>query len=413
MNKHGTRLSATMDNLDRGEPRAYALFAHCFTCTRNLSAVRRISRGLTEAGLAVLSFDFTGLGGSEGEFVDSTFSSQVDDLVAAAEYLEDEYGEGPTLMMGHSLGGTATLYAAREIDSVRGVVTIGAPADPVHVERLFDCELEEIERTGRAVVTLGGRSFSIDKRFVEDIRSYPPHTWLPDLKINLLIFHSPVDTIVDIKNAQDIYSTVKHPKSFVSLDQADHLLSDVTDARHVARVTAAWADSFLPDRDEEIATPDESWSEVTFLDPDSNFTVAAKIERPRYRVALSNRRHHVVADEPENVGGGDLGGGPFDYLLWSLAACTVMTVRMYGDRMKWDISEIIAQLSLDRVKAESLGIDPKLATQSKGLATVISIQLDIEGDLDDDQRARCLEIAERCPVHRTLVGPVIVNVTGH
>ena len=243
-NNDGSRLSAVME-LPDGDPKGFALFAHCFTCTKNLSAVRRISQGLTEEGIGVLSFDFTGLGESEGEFATAGFAHQTEDLIAAAGFLEQHVGKGPQLLVGHSLGGTATLYAARRLPSVLGVATIGSPADPAHVTKLFECDVEEIERRGEADVSMGGRALTISKCFVDDLKAHPPEEWLPELRTRLLLFHSPVDTIVDISNAQRIFMSVKHPKSFVSLDQADHLLSRPRDARFVAGVLAAWAASFL------------------------------------------------------------------------------------------------------------------------------------------------------------------------
>ena len=239
-NRDGLSLAATLD-LPEGETRGYALFAHCFTCTRNISAVRRISRGLLDGGIGVLSFDFTGLGESEGEFSDSGFAHQTEDLLAAADYLAQRWNAPPELLVGHSLGGTAVLYAARRLGAVKGVVTIGSPADPAHVINLFDCTLEEMEEKGVADVNIGGRPFTVKREFVEDLRAHPPEKWLPELRKNLLLFHSPLDRTVGIENAQRIFAAVKHPKSFVSLDRADHLLTQKKDAEYVARVTAAWA----------------------------------------------------------------------------------------------------------------------------------------------------------------------------
>ncbi len=392
-NERGMDLAGRIELPETGSPRAWVIFAHCFTCTKNLSAVRRISRGLTEEGLGVLSFDFTGLGDSEGEFAESSFATQAADLLSAVEYLKDTYGTGPAIMVGHSLGGTATLYAAREVDGLAGVATIGAPSDPAHVTNLFDCELEEIEQTGEARVSIGGRPFSIRKEFVDDLKAHPPSQWLGSLRTRLLIFHSPVDQVVDISSARDIYTAVKHPKSFVSLDQADHLLSRPADARHVARVLAAWADSFLP----EAAAPTDTADSP--LQPADGYQIAARMGKTKYKVEMTNGRHHVLADEPADVHGGDLGGNPFDYLLWSLAACTVMTVRMYADRKEWPLDAVFAQLSYQKVKMEELG-----------QGTDIEIELTFTGDLDSEQEARLVEMAHRCPVHRTLIGPIRVRI---
>ncbi|MEX2445085.1 MAG: alpha/beta fold hydrolase [Alkalispirochaeta sp.] len=415
-NERGMDLAGRIELPETGSPRAWVIFAHCFTCTKNLSAVRRISRGLTEEGLGVLSFDFTGLGDSGGEFAESSFATQAADLLSAVEYLKATYGNGPSIMVGHSLGGTATLYAARQVPGLEGVATIGAPSDPAHVTNLFDCELEEIEQTGEARVSIGGRPFSIRKEFVDDLKAHPPTEWLGKLRTRLLVFHSPVDQVVDISNARDIYTAVRHPKSFISLDQADHLLSRPADARHVARVLAAWADSFLPEAggsqggagngaaDAPTDTADSA------LQPADGYQIAARIGRTKYKVEMTNGRHQMLADEPADVNGGDLGGNPFDYLLWSLAACTVITVRMYADRKEWPLEEVSAQLSLRKAKAEELGFDPELAKDSRGQGTDIQIELTFTGDLDSEQEARLVEMAHRCPVHRTLIGPIRVRI---
>ena len=249
-NHSGVALSGRVEVPDEAAPRVWVLFAHCFTCTKNISAVRRISRGLVDEGLGVLSFDFTGLGESEGEFAKSSFAGQATDLLAAVEYLKESYGSGPQIMVGHSLGGTAVLYAAREVQGLEGVATIGSPADPAHVTGLFTRGMDEIEQRGEAEVSIGGRPFLINKEFVDDLKAHPPTEWMGKLDTRLIIFHSPVDTVVDISNARKIFEAADHPKSFISLDQADHLLSNAADARHVARVLAAWADSFLPESTE-------------------------------------------------------------------------------------------------------------------------------------------------------------------
>ncbi|MDA3951776.1 MAG: alpha/beta fold hydrolase [Spirochaeta sp.] len=403
-NERGMDLAGRVEVPDTGEPRGWVLFAHCFTCTKNLSAVRRIARELVDEGLGVLSFDFTGLGDSDGEFSESSFATQTADLLSAVEYLKTTCGTGPAIMVGHSLGGTATLYAARQVEGLAGVATIGSPSNPAHVTRLFDCDLEEIEKTGEARVSIGGRPFSIRKEFVDDLKAYPPTQWLGELHTRLLIFHSPVDQVVDISNAREIYGAVRHPKSFVSLDQADHLLSRPADARHVARVLSAWADSFLLQAD---TTPDDGSAP---LQPSPGYQVAARMGTTPYKVEMSNGRHGVLADEPKDVHGGDLGGNPFDYLLWSLAACTVMTVRMYADRKQWPLAEISAQLSYRKVKAEELGFDAEQAKDSRGQGTEIKIELTFTGELDADQTARLVEMAHRCPVHRTLIGPIRIRI---
>jgi putative redox protein len=243
-NDEGNTLAAVLDSPDDTQTRACALFAHCFTCSKDLRAVRAISKALADDGIAVLRFDFTGLGESEGDFSDSNFSSNVSDIVAAARFLTAEQG-GPSILIGHSLGGAAVLRAAQQLDSVKAVATIGAPADPEHVTHLLSSTEQEIEETGEAEVTLAGRSFRFKKQFLDDLRDGSIDACVKHLNKALMIFHSPVDEIVPIENAATLYRLAQHPKSFVSLDDADHLLSNTRDAKYVARVLAAWADRYV------------------------------------------------------------------------------------------------------------------------------------------------------------------------
>ena len=400
-NRDGESLSAKIDRPD-GEPGQYAVFAHCFTCTKNINAVRRISRALTERGIGVLSFDFTGLGRSEGDFSRAGFSSQASDLVAAARYLEDEVGQGPTMLIGHSLGGTACLYAARELPEVKGVATIGSPADPGHVTKLFDGDVADLETRGEADVNIGGRSFCIRKGFVDDLRNHPPEQWLPELRKNVLIFHSPVDTTVGVENAERIFKAVKHPKSFVSLDQADHLLSKADDAAFAARMIGSWAGTFAAEVAEATPTAAPAL--------DSDYSLAASIGTEKWTVQMSNGRHHMVGDEPESAHGQDKGGNPFDYLLSALGSCTVMTVKMYADRKEWPLRGVTAQLRHKKVKPEEIGADVEATKAAGGRADHIEILLKIDGDLSEEQRKKLLEIAHKCPVHRTLISPTRVDI---
>lgn len=240
-NRQGFSLAAKLDTPEGERTETYVLFAHCFTCTKNIPTIRRIVRGLVDGGLGVLTFDFTGLGDSEGEFSESTFATQTEDLISAAKFLEIEVGRAPTILAGHSFGGTAALYAAREIEAVRGVATIAAPADPAHLTHLLHYDREEIERTGEVSVTIGGRPFRIKKQFIDDLQNHPPEEWLPELKKRVVIFHSPEDAIIDVENAEKIFTSVKQPKSFIAIDGADHLLTNPASAQYVARVLALWA----------------------------------------------------------------------------------------------------------------------------------------------------------------------------
>jgi putative redox protein len=419
-NRDGDTLSAKIDRPE-GEPLQYAVFAHCFTCTKNINAVRRISRALTERGIGVLSFDFTGLGRSEGDFSQAGFSSQASDLVAAARYLQDEVGQGPTMLIGHSLGGTAALYAARELPELKGVATIGSPADPGHVTKLFDGDVADLETRGEADVNIGGRSFCMRKGFVDDLRNHPPEEWLPELRKNLLVFHSPVDTTVGIDNAERIFKAVKHPKSFVSLDQADHLLSKADDAAFVARMVGSWASAFADGAGEERATAataagttsagagGASGAGAPALNAD--YTLAASIGTEKWTVQMTNGRHHMVGDEPESAHGQDRGGNPFDYLLSALGSCTVMTVKMYADRKEWPLRGVTAQLRHKKVKPEEIGADVGATKAAGGRADHIEILVKIDGELSEEQREKLVEIAHKCPVHRTLISPTKVHIT--
>lgn len=385
----GDRLAARLDR-PLEPPRAFALFAHCFTCTKDIAAASRIARALTDHGIAVLRFDFTGLGSSKGEFANTNFSSNVGDLVAAAAHLR-EHLRAPALLIGHSLGGAAVLAAAAEIPEVRAVATIGAPYDPAHVTHLFADRLETIDREGEAAVKLAGRPFRINKQFLDDVSARKLDGHLSRLGRALLVMHSPIDEVVGIENAARIFQAAKHPKSFVSLDDADHLLRNPRDARYVASVLAAWADRFLDEP--AVETAPEGIVEVR--------------ERGvgKFQQTVRIGRHHFVADEPKAYGGDDEGPTPYDLLLAGLGACTAMTVRLYADRKRWPLEGVRVRLRHQKRHADDCAESPRRGAKIDH----IDRDLKLEGDLDADQRARLLEIAERCPVHRTLHAEVRVD----
>lgn len=380
-------MAARLDLPLRGHPRGYALFAHCFTCSKNLRAVVQISQRLVHAGWAVLRFDFTGLGDSDGDFADTHFSSNVEDLVAAARWLE-EHHRAPRLLIGHSLGGAAVLCAAAELDSVTAIATLGAPAHPEHIKRMLVCDEETIEREGKAEVKLAGRSFTIKREFLRDIEEQPMRHRIARLRRALLVMHAPRDETVGVENAAIIFDAARHPKSFVSLDDADHLLSREEDAGFAASVIAAWAERYLPAAD---AVPEHE--DVVAWGPERGF-----------RTELTVGPHAMVADEPATLGGSELGPTPYGYLLAGLGACTVMTLRMYADRKKWPLDQAVAQLSHEKVHARDV---PGLDGHS-GQIDRIERTVHLHGPLSDEQRARLLEIADKCPVHRTLHDPVVV-----
>lgn len=390
---HGHTLAARLDRPDK-PPRAYALFAHCFTCTKDVFAAQRIAAALAEEGVAVLRFDFTGLGHSEGEFANTDFTSNVGDLVAAAQFLARQHG-APQLLIGHSLGGAAVIAAASQIPSAHAVATIGAPADPEHVRHLFQHKTEEIATEGAAEVELAGRRFTISRQFLDDIARQTLHDDLARLKKALLVFHAPLDEVVGIDNASAIFTAAKHPKSFVSLDDADHLLSRRSDAVYVARTLAAWAARYL-DAPADPATADEAPA------PAEGEVIVQETGAGNYQNAVRAGRHRLLADEPRSVGGLDTGPSPYDCLLTALGACTSMTVRMYADLKQLPLTRVSVRLTHEKVHAED-------STSASGKADVLTRQISIEGALTDAQRQRLLEIANKCPVHRTLEGDLRVR----
>jgi putative redox protein len=372
--------------LPLGEPTAYALFAHCFTCGKDIRAAKVIAERLAACGIAVLRFDFTGLGGSEGEFANSHFSSNVNDLVAAADHLR-KTRQAPALLIGHSLGGAAVLAAAHHIEEARAVVTIAAPCDPAHVTGLFKDHVEAIKEHGEVEVALAGRPFRIRREFIDDVAEQKLRDCLANLRKALLIFHSPTDDLVGIENASRIFTAAKHPKSFVSLSGADHLLSKKSDARYVANVIAAWAERYL-DAPETVQKAESEAGVVTVRE-----TRGGKFQQD-----IMSGPHRFIADEPTSFGGLDSGPGPYDLLLASLGACTSMTIRLYADRKQLPLDRVTVRLTHAKVHAE----DCEHCETKEGMIDRIDRTIALEGDLDAETRKRLMEIADKCPVHRTL-----------
>lgn len=380
----GSTLSARLD-LPDGPHLATALFAHCFTCGKDIPAARRIAARLAGMGIAVMRFDFTGLGHSEGEFSNTSFTSNVDDLKAACAALEAE-GKPPSLLIGHSLGGAAVLKAASEMDQIKAVATLGAPFDPGHVTHNFADALPEIMENGVGEVNLGGRPIKIGKQFIEDVAAKELTPAIADLKAALLILHAPRDSIVSIDNASAIFMAAKHPKSFVTLDDADHLITRAKDAEYAADIIATWATNYLPLK--APAPPPgapEGIVRVSEADPDGFL-----------QDINAGPRHYAVADEPESYGGSNRGMSPYGFLSAGLGACTSMTIRMYARRKKWPLQHVSVDISHDKVHAQDAdtGSGEKVDTWRR--------RIKLTGALDAAQRQRLLEIADRCPVHRTL-----------
>jgi len=390
----GEELAARLD-MPLGTPRAYALFAHCFTCSKDIFAAARVSAGLAERGIAVLRFDFTGLGHSDGEFANTNFTSNVGDLVAAAKWLADNH-EAPSILIGHSLGGAAVLAAAGEVPGVNAVATIGAPFDPAHVSDNFSAAIQEIGEKGEAEVSLGGRPFVIKQQFLDDISAQDQKVRIGNLKKALLVFHAPGDAVVGIENAAEIYGAAKHPKSFVTLDDADHLLSRKPDAVYVAEIISAWASRYLGEEVSTVSTPKSGEGEV----------VVQETREGKFTQSISVGGKHILrADEPPAYGGTDTGPTPYDLLLSGLGACTTMTIRMYADRKKIPLERASVVLRHDKIHAD----DCEACETKDGKVDQIVREISLEGELSDEQRQALLAIAEKCPVHRTLHSEVVVE----
>lgn len=384
----GAKLSARLD-VPGGVVRAYAIFAHCFTCSKDLHATRRISAELSRLGIAVLRFDFTGLGNSMGDFASTNFSSNREDLIIAADYLRRNF-EAPSLLVGHSLGGAAVLSVAGEIPEVKAVATIGAPSEAAHVIHNFGAKLDEISKEGEAEVSLGGRKFSIRKQFIDDLEANDVLDKVAKMKKPLLVLHSPVDQTVGVENATNIFVAAKHPKSFISLDKADHLVGNEKDADFAAGMIAGWSAKYIGEtaKSESEANPGD--------------TIVSETGGGKFQNSVRTGRHSLISDEPQSVGGLDSGPSPYDYLAAALGACTSMTIRMYADFKKLDVPQISVKVLHEKVHAKDCKICTDEERGGKGKIDVFERTIDINGDIDEELRTKLLEIANKCPVHRTL-----------
>ena len=384
----GAKLSARLD-LPAGQIRAYAIFAHCFTCSKDLHATKRISHELSQNGIAVLRFDFTGLGNSKGDFSSTNFSSNREDLVIAAGYLRDHF-EAPSLLIGHSLGGAAVLSVASEIPEVKAVATIGAPSEAAHVVHNFGVKLDEISEAGEAMVNLGGREFSIRRQFLDDLQANDVLDSVKKLRKPLLVLHSPIDQTVGIENASQIFVAAKHPKSFVSLDNADHLVTGERDADYVASMIAAWSTRFIGG--------EEPADEI----PHNEGVVVAETGLGKFQNAVLAGQHRLLADEPKSVGGLDSGPSPYDYLATALGACTSMTMRMYADFKKLDVGRISVNVSHSKIHAKDCEDCTQSEREGGGKIDVFERKITVDGLDDPELSKKLLEIADKCPVHKTL-----------
>lgn len=374
-------------------PHNFAIFAHCFTCTKNLTAIKNIGRALASSGFGVLRFDFTGLGESEGDFENTNFSGNVDDLIAAARFLEKNH-KAPTLLIGHSLGGAAAIFAAAKIPSIKAVAIINSPSDPSHVTHLLKSNRDEITRNGKAVVNLGGRDFTIKKQFLEDIEDKSLLNVVANFEKALLILHSPQDKTVSIKNAEDIYNAAHHPKSFVSLDGADHLLSDKKDSIYIGNVIAGWASRYVSIPEEDVLRTDSHVA--ASLDSEDAYTTNMKLGS-----------HYLIADEPITFGGNNFGPSPYEFLSAALAACTAMTIQMYAKRKKWNVNNVEVHVNYGKQHA----VDCEHCEDDSAKIDTFLREIYFEGELDDSQKEKLLQIADKCPVHKTLHSPTQVITT--
>lgn len=409
---NGSMLAARLD-LPDGTPSAFALFAHCFTCSKDSFAASRISKALVDYGIAVLRFDFTGLGGSDGDFSNTNFSSNIDDVVAATEYLGTNY-RAPTILIGHSLGGAAVLAAAHRVPSTRAVVTLGSPSDPAHITNLFAHASAEIAAAGEAIVQLGGREFRIRKQLLDDIAAQPQSARLRDLDAALLVMHSPVDQTVGVDNAREIFETAKHPKSFVALDGADHLLSNRDDAAFAASMIAAWSARYAFDG---AAAPQPTKSNAgantaavvnpsAVVTADGSSVIVTESGPARYEQRVFASGHELISDEPAPLSENH-GAAPYDFVLAGLGSCTSITIRMYADRKKMPLKSVSVRLTRERIDAAAC----EHCTSTEGMVEHFTRELTFEGELTDEQRASLLVIADKCPVHRSLEGEISITTT--
>lgn len=390
-NRKGYQLHTSLELPLQQKPKAYAIFAHCFTCSSNLNAVRNVSKALTDFGFAVVRFDFTGLGRSEGSFAESHFGANVEDLIDVHTFITENY-QAPSLLIGHSLGGAAAIVAALQLDNIRALVTIGSPSDIEHTAQHFIHQVDENTEATSYEVNIGGRPFTINDAFIENFRKVKIVDVLSKFKIPYLNLHSPVDSIVDISNALALFNAAKHPRSFVSLDDADHLLTNTAHSLYVGKVIGSWVEKYFPQQED------------TSLDSGKDQLVAhLNLVEDNFTTRIQTKHHTFIADEPGSIGGDDFGPSPYQYLTASIAACTTMTLKMYAKRKNWDLREVYVYISHAKRHSDDLMLD----VEKPGYIDHISKKIKFVGNLDERQKQRLKQIASKCPVHKTVASEVI------
>lgn len=410
-NDQGIELAGLLETpTDRSAVRSYALFAHCFTCGKDIAAASRIARALTKFGIAVFRFDFTGLGNSDGDFGNTNFSSNVDDLLAAYKMMERDFA-APQLLVGHSLGGAAVLSAADRMPLVKAISTIGSPATADHVQHLFHCSMQDLEDNGKAEVSIGLRKFTIKKQLIDDLKQHADTDHIARLRRPLMVFHSPIDKIVPVAEAAKIFIAAKHPKSYISLDDADHLLINAKDAEFVAQTLAVWADRYIDELSSEKAVSTEDLADrATTLESKTphalNKGEVLVTEKDRkFLRGLFTADHAQLSDEPTSYGGSNLGPTPYDLLLMALGSCTSMTIRMYANHKKLALDDVKIRLNHERIHSDDCSDCEGLT----GKIEKITREIELKGDLTEAQRKRLIEIADRCPVHLSLENDLVVR----
>ncbi|WP_431134633.1 bifunctional alpha/beta hydrolase/OsmC family protein [Psychroserpens mesophilus] len=392
-NKKGYNLAAYLELPANQKPNYYAIFAHCFSCTSNYNATKNISRSLTSHGFGVIRFDFTGLGRSEGEFSESHFSANIEDVIAVSNHITEHY-QAPCLLIGHSLGGAAAIVAASKLDNIKAVATIGTPATIKHVTQHFSHAIDDVADKGEVEINIGGRPFKVNQEFVNDFSKTDLPEITKKLRKPLLVMHAPFDKIVGIDNAQKLYQNAMHPKSFISLHDADHLLLNSKHSHYAGRLIGEWAQLYFPKQENKMLNT-EGEQLVAHLDLNEN----------NFTTQLQTKKHTFIADEPNSFGGDDFGPSPYEYLNAAIASCTAMTLKLYAERKKWDLQDVYVYITHARKHSDELNLD----VETPGFLDHISKRLKLIGNLNDKQKQRLKEIASKCPVHKTVAREVIFD----